>query len=92
MPQALSESTQLSTNLASTILVEIEQTFRGHVPNLFQAYAKYPPLLEASWNKFKAIMLAAKLRREVKEVMALLISHDNECKYCGLRIQQFYMR
>lgn len=82
MSQALSESTQLPSDLASAILFEIEQTFRGQVPNLFQAYAKYPLLLEASWNKFKSIMLAGKLRREVKEVMALLISHDNECKYC----------
>lgn len=81
---SMSRISSQSTLSASTsaILFEIKQVFRGHLPNLFKAYAKYPPLLEANWNKFKAIMLAGKLRRQVKEAIALLISCDNECKYC----------
>lgn len=82
MSQMLLDSSQSVSESTSTILFEIEQAFRGHIPNLFKAYAKYPPLLEANWNKFKVIMLDGKLRRNVKEAIALLISHDNECKYC----------
>ncbi|WP_430232101.1 carboxymuconolactone decarboxylase family protein [Nitrosomonas communis] len=82
MVQALQALTQSSSETTSAILFEIEQLFRGHVPNIFKVYAKYRPLLEANWNKFKRIMLDGKLRRKVKEAMALLISCDNECKYC----------
>ncbi|MDT8363408.1 MAG: peroxidase-related enzyme [Nitrosomonas sp.] len=76
------ESTQSASKPTSAIFSEIEQAFGGHIPNLFKVYARYPPLLEANWGKFKAIMLDGQLRREVKEAVALLISHDNECKYC----------
>ncbi len=65
----------------SIILHEIEQVF-GRVPNLFKAYAKYPPLLEVNWNKVKKILINGKLRRKVKETIALLVSNDNNCKYC----------
>lgn len=63
------------------VLLEIGRAF-GRVPNLFQAYAKYPPLLEANWNKVKAILLNGRLRRKVKEIVALLVSNDNGCVYC----------
>jgi uncharacterized peroxidase-related enzyme len=64
------------------IFQEIEQAF-GYVPNLFQAYAKYPPLLVANWLKTKTILINGKLlRREVKEAIALRVSHDNKCEYC----------
>ncbi len=52
------------------------------IPNLFQTYAKHPPLLEANWNKVKLILMKGKLTRFHKEVIALLVSHDNECNYC----------
>lgn len=63
------------------ILHEISRTF-GRVPNLFQAYAKYPPLLEANWNKVKAVLLNGNLSRKSKELIALLVSSDNGCVYC----------
>jgi len=68
-------------NTESQILDEITQAF-GRVPNIFKAYAKYPPLLEANWRKLKALMMEGVLRRAAKEAIALLISHDNDCKYC----------
>jgi len=73
--------TNESNQLNQALFSEIERAF-GRVPNIFKAYAKYPPLLEANWNKVKAIMPSGALRREVKEVIALLVSRDNECKYC----------
>lgn len=63
------------------ILHEIGRTF-GLVPNLFQAYAKYPPLLDANWNKVKAVLLNGSLSRQAKESIALLVSSDNGCIYC----------
>jgi len=62
-------------------LHEIGRAF-GRVPNLFQAYAKYPPLLNANWSKVKAVLLGGRIRRTVKETIALQISHDNGCTYC----------
>lgn len=63
------------------IFNEIGRAF-GCIPNLFQTYAKHPPLLEANWNKVKLILVKGKLTRFHKEVMALLVSHDNGCGYC----------
>jgi uncharacterized peroxidase-related enzyme len=64
------------------VFKDIEATF-GRVPNLFRAYALYPPLLAANWNKFKAIMLRqGSLSPRVKETIALLVSQDNGCVYC----------
>jgi uncharacterized peroxidase-related enzyme len=64
------------------VLQEIHRTF-GMVPNLFRAYAKHPALLEANWNKVKAVLLDGGIRRHTKEIMALLVSIDNGCTYCA---------
>lgn len=67
---------------------EVEQLFQeikrafGMVPNLFQAYAHHPPLLEANWHKVKRVMLEGALSRKTKEAIALLVSRDNGCRYC----------
>ncbi len=63
------------------VLKEIKEAF-GMVPNLFKTYTHYPPLLEANWNKVKALMLRGNLRRKVKETIAYLVSKDNSCAYC----------
>lgn len=70
-----------ATDRTAVVLHEIARAF-GRVPNLFQAYAKYPPLLEANWSKVKAVLLSGSIRRMVKETIALQISHDNGCAYC----------
>ncbi|HKL48081.1 MAG TPA: peroxidase-related enzyme [Desulfuromonadales bacterium] len=63
------------------IFKEIEGAF-GMVPNLFRTYAHFPPLLEANWNKVKAVMMGGNLSRKAKESIAVLISRDNGCDYC----------
>jgi uncharacterized peroxidase-related enzyme len=63
------------------IFQEIEGAF-GMVPNLFRTYGHHPPLLEANWNKVKAVMMGGTLSRKVKESIAVLISKDNGCDYC----------
>ncbi|WP_177166694.1 carboxymuconolactone decarboxylase family protein [Nitrosomonas sp. Nm51] len=62
--------------------MEIEKTFGSHTHNVFKVYAEHPPLLATNWEKYKAIMLQGKLRRKVRETIAILISQDNGCKYC----------
>ena len=65
----------------AAILKEIEAAF-GMVPNLFKAYAHHPPLLEANWNKVKAVMMQGGLSRKLKETIAVTVSRDNSCAYC----------
>lgn len=66
---------------ARMVIHEIRCTL-GRVPNMFLAYAHYPPLLRANWNKVQAVMLEGGLPRKVKEIIACLISQDNDCSYC----------
>ncbi len=66
---------------AKAVLADIEGAF-GMVPNLFKTYTHFPSLLEANWNKVKAVMMQGELRRKVKETIAVLVSKDNSCKYC----------
>ena len=65
----------------SQVFQEIRNAF-GRVPNLFRTYAAHPPLLQANWEKIKAVMMAGTLRRKVKETIAVLVSKDNSCAYC----------
>ena len=74
-------TSQPENPVVSTVFGEIEAAF-GKVPNLFRAYAHHPPLLQANWEKVKAVMMAGSLRREVKETIAVLVSKDNSCSYC----------
>lgn len=60
---------------------DIEQAF-GMVPNLFKTAAHFPPLMEANWNKVKAVMMGGTLSRKSKEAIAVLVSSDNSCDYC----------
>jgi len=66
---------------AAAIVGQIEGAF-GRVPNLFKTYTHFPPLLEANWNKVKAVMMQGNLSRKVKETIAVLVSKDNSCSYC----------
>lgn len=66
---------------AKSILDEIESAM-GRRPNLFSTYAHHPPLLRANWEKLKATMMEGNLSRRLKEVIALLVSLDNNCEYC----------
>jgi len=63
------------------IFAEIESAL-GLVPNLFRAYANQAEVLEVNWNRVKAVMLRGSLSRALKECIAVLVSHDNGCRYC----------
>ena len=81
MPRILPVETIQIPKEAEPILKEIEKAF-GMVPNLFKTYAHCPPLLEANWNKVKAMMMQGNLSRKAKESIAVLVSKDNSCAYC----------
>ncbi len=84
------EKTDATQEVRSTF-EEIEKVF-GRVPNIFRTYAHFPPLLNANWEKLKAVMMEGSLRRELKEAIALVVSDANACQYCiaahGLALQQ----
>ena len=81
MVRVKSLDTETVTKEAKAIFAEIEGAF-GMVPNLFRTYAHFPPLLEANWNKVKAVMMQGNLSRKLKETIAVLVSKDNSCSYC----------
>lgn len=55
---------------------------QGSVPNLFRMYANNPDVLEANWMRVRAVMLQGSLSRKLKESIAVVVSHDNDCRYC----------
>lgn len=81
MPRIAPLDPQHASGETAEIFREIKAAF-GMVPNLFRTSAHYPPLLKANWNKVKAVMAEGRLRRKVKETIALLVSKDNGCDYC----------
>ena len=66
---------------AQDTLTEIEKAF-GRIPLLFLMMAHFPPLLQANWHKYQAVMLTGSISRQGKETIALLVSQDNGCNYC----------
>lgn len=74
------EVTAVSGETAA-IFREIEGAF-GMVPNLFKTYANHLPLLQANWNKVKAVIMEGVLSPKVKQTIAVLVSKDNGCAYC----------
>lgn len=79
---------RIDTVASGTTSPEVEEIFQeikkafGMIPNLFKTYAHHPPLLEANWHKVKRVMMEGALSRKTKEAIALLVSKDNDCKYC----------
>lgn len=63
------------------IYEDIRKTF-GALPNFFKAMGTNPDILEANWNRVKAIMTKGKLDRKTKEFIAVAVSATKSCKYC----------
>lgn len=58
------------------------RTAMGSVSNMFRAYARHPAILAATWERVKSVMLQGTLPATLKEAIAVVISHDNDCNYC----------
>lgn len=65
------------------IFEDIKQT-KGidFVPNFWRTLATYPPLLDETWTRLKAVMAPGKLDALTKEMIALAVSATNGCAYC----------
>jgi uncharacterized peroxidase-related enzyme len=81
MPKIDTIETDAANAEVKAVYDEIEAAF-GMVPNLFKTAAHYPPLLKANWEKMKAVMVEGTIPRKAKEVIAVLVSSDNDCDYC----------
>lgn len=68
-------------NKVNEVFEDIKRNF-GMIPNLFKAYALRPEILEATWNRVKAVMVAGELPRQLKEMIAVVVSKVNGCQYC----------
>lgn len=68
-------------NKVNEVFEDIRINF-GMIPNLFKAYALRPEILEATWNRVKAVMVAGELPRQLKEMIAVVVSKVNGCQYC----------
>lgn len=56
----------------------------GRVPAAYRAFARYPHIVEANWNRTKNILGQGLLPIEVKESIATRVSKVNGCDFCLL--------
>ncbi len=56
----------------------------GRVPAAYRAFAKYPHILQANWNRTKNILGEGNLPIEDKEAIATRVSKVNSCHFCLL--------
>lgn len=53
----------------------------GMVPNLFKSMSLNPDFLEATWKKFRSIILQGDVPRTIKEMIGIAISQANNSQY-----------
>jgi uncharacterized peroxidase-related enzyme len=72
-----------ATGLVRQVFDDIKATRQiDFVPNFWKTLANYPPLLEQTWTRLKAVMAPGKLDALTKEMIALAVSATNGCSYC----------
>jgi uncharacterized peroxidase-related enzyme len=74
------------TDEASGAVREALEDYRdehGERSLLRESVANHPPLLEATKVFFDQIMREGHLDRELKEIVAVVVSQANECDYCA---------
>ena len=67
--------------LTKEVYDDIQKNF-GMIPNIFKAYGQRPEILQANWNKVKAVMVGGKLPRVLKEMIATTVAAAHDCEYC----------
>ena len=72
-----------ATGVVRQIYDDIKATKQiDFVPNFWKTLAHYPPLLEQTWTRLKAVMAPGKLDSLTKEMIAVAVSVTNGCRYC----------
>ncbi len=56
----------------------------GKVPAAYRAFARYPHILQANWNRTKNVLGQGNLPIETKEAIATRVSKVNGCHFCLL--------
>jgi len=74
-------SEEEAEGLVNEIYSGIEKEFGG-VPNLFKTLALKPKILKANLEKVKSVMMEGELDRDLKEMVAVVVSEANGCDYC----------
>jgi uncharacterized peroxidase-related enzyme len=78
----IQEYDQLTDPKAKTVYEEIQAELGfGIVPNLFKSMSINPNFLEASWKKFRSIILQGDVPRTIKEMIGIAISQANNSQY-----------
>ena len=77
-------SEQEATGRVSEVYEEIRSVLASDsVPPLYRTMAASPAILEANWNRKRAIMdEPGKLDSLTKHIIAVAVSATNGCKYC----------
>jgi alkylhydroperoxidase family enzyme len=63
---------------------QVFETFlkeRGNIPNMFRTVAHRPEILKTLTAHFGAIMNAGTVEKKLKEMIAVRVSHLNQCEY-----------
>jgi len=83
MPTVKLIAEEHATGRVKEIYDDIKKTYgMPFVPNAYKAMALYPELLEAQWQKIKALRAGKELSAREKELVALAVSASNGCAYC----------
>jgi alkylhydroperoxidase family enzyme len=53
----------------------------GKVSNLFKAYAAFPALAQANWERLKILLTQGTLSRKLKESIMMATAQINGCEY-----------
>lgn len=54
-----------------------------HIPQVLAVQSQDPEILVTGWRSFEAVMLReTALPRQLKEMIAVVVSNANSCKYC----------
>lgn len=56
----------------------------GAATNWFTSQAIRPDILSATWTLLKAILIEGKLPHTLKQMIALTLSIQNDCRYCSV--------
>ena len=72
-----------ATGETAELYADIRARFPGGVvPDVFQTVSLRPDFLRVVWQGYVAMFEGGVLPREVKEMIATVVSHENSCRYC----------
>jgi uncharacterized peroxidase-related enzyme len=72
-----------ATGETAELYAEIKERFGiGAVPDVFMLTGARPEFLRVFWDGYKAMFYEGVLPRELKEMVATIVSQANSCRFC----------